>query len=78
MRNSHTQRNTETYACKRYTHREAKWKNRLRKLASSCMREVGRKERERKKREKERERRVNGRNKTERESDRKRQTMGLM
>lgn len=40
MTNRHTQRNTETYACKRYTHREAKWKNRLRKLASSCIREV--------------------------------------
>lgn len=42
MTNRHTQRNAETYACKRYMHREAKWKNRLRKLASSCIGEVQR------------------------------------
>lgn len=41
-RHTHTQRNAETYACKRYTYKEAKWKNRLRKLASSCIREVER------------------------------------
>lgn len=40
MTNRRTQRNPETHACKRYTQREAKWKNRLRKLASSCIREV--------------------------------------
>lgn len=32
MTNRHTERNAETYACKRYTHGEAKWKKQAQEI----------------------------------------------